>query len=56
MSGRGQIKSCRNRIYPFDDYNKYAMAYFDGQKRLKRREPVFVEDCKKAFELGKKMC
>jgi multimeric flavodoxin WrbA len=42
--------------YKFDDYNKYAMTYFDGKKRFKRRETVFVEDCKKAFELGKKLC
>jgi multimeric flavodoxin WrbA len=42
--------------YQFDDYSKYAMTYFDGKKRLKRRETVFVEDCKKAFALGKKLC
>ena len=41
--------------YQFSDYSKYAMTYFDGAKRLKRRETVFVEDCKKAFELGKKL-
>ncbi len=42
--------------YQFDDYSKYAMTYFDGNKRLKRRETVFVEDCKKAFNLGKQLC
>ena len=42
--------------YQFDDYTKYAMTYFDGKKRLKRRETVFVEDCKKAFMLGKNLC
>ena len=42
--------------YQFDDYSKYAMTLFDGVKRLKRRETVFVEDCKKAFLLGKKLC
>lgn len=42
--------------YQFDDYSKYAMTYFDGNKRLKRRETVFVEDCKKAFDLGKQLC
>jgi len=41
--------------YQFDDYSKYAMTYFDGKKRLKRRETVFVEDCKKAFVLGKQL-
>lgn len=29
--------------YQFDDYSKYAMTYFDGEKRLRRRETVFVE-------------
>ena len=42
--------------YQFDDYSKYAMTFFDGTKRLKRRETVFTEDCKKAFELGKSLC
>ena len=43
--------------YQFDDYSKYAMTYFDGNKRLKRRDTVFVEnDCKKASLLGKYLC
>jgi multimeric flavodoxin WrbA len=42
--------------YQFDDYGKYAMTFFDGKKRLKRRETVFLEDCKKSFLLGKKLC
>jgi multimeric flavodoxin WrbA len=42
--------------YQFDDYSKYAMTYFDGKKRLKRRETIFIEDCKKAFNLGKTLC
>jgi multimeric flavodoxin WrbA len=41
--------------YQFDDYSKYAMTLFNGDKRLKRRETVFVNDCKKAFLLGKKL-
>jgi len=41
--------------YQFDDYSKYAMTLFSGAKRLKRRETVFVEDCKKAFLLGKSL-
>jgi multimeric flavodoxin WrbA len=39
--------------YQFNDYNKYAITVFNGKKRLKRRETVFVEDCKKAYALGK---
>ena len=42
--------------YQFDDYSKYAMTFFDGNKRKKRRETVFVEDCKKAFLLGQFLC
>jgi multimeric flavodoxin WrbA len=42
--------------YQFDDYSKYAMTYFDGKKRLKRLETVFVKDCKTAFDIGKKLC
>ncbi|MDR0287707.1 MAG: flavodoxin family protein [Clostridiales bacterium] len=42
--------------YQFGDYNKYAITVFNGAKRLKRRETVFVEDCKKAYALGKKLC
>ena len=52
--------NCKNLIvtstYQFDDYSKYAMTLFDGAKRLKRRETVFIEDCKKAFSLGKNIC
>ena len=42
--------------YQFDDYSKYAMTLFDGKKRLKRRETVFKEECKKTFMLGKNLC
>lgn len=42
--------------YQFDDYSKYAMTFFDGEKRYQRRQTVFKEDCQKAFELGKVLC
>jgi len=52
--------NCENLVvtstYQFDDYNKYAMTFFNGEKRLKRRETIFVKDCEKAFLLGKKLC
>jgi len=50
------ISLASTATYQFDDYNKYAMTLFDGQKRLKRRNTVFVKDCAKAFDLGKKLC
>ncbi len=42
--------------YQFDDYSRYAMTYFDGKKRLKRRETVFVDDCMKAKAMGRRIC
>jgi len=41
--------------YQFDDYSKYAMTYFSGTKRLKRRNTIFNNDCEKAFLLGKRL-
>ena len=41
--------------YQFDDYSKYVSSAFDSDAKLKRRKEVFPEDCKKAFELGKRM-
>ena len=42
--------------FQFDDYDKYASSMFDAAERRKRRETVFPEDCRKAFELGRRMC
>lgn len=41
--------------YQFDDYSKYVSSAFDPDAKLKRRKEVFPEDCKRAFELGKKI-
>jgi len=41
--------------YQFDNYDKYAITIFNGNKRLKRRETVFPKDCERAFLLGKKL-
>lgn len=41
--------------YQFDDYSKYVSSAFDSDVKLKRRKEVFPEDCKRAFELGKRM-
>lgn len=41
--------------YQFDDYSKYVSTAFDANKKLKRRKEVFPQDCKKAFELGKRL-
>ncbi|MFP3043751.1 flavodoxin family protein [Treponema primitia] len=34
------------------DYSKYEMTMFDGEARKKRREEIFPQDKRKAFELG----
>lgn len=41
-----------NDTYQFDDYSKYVVTTFDGNKKTKVREEQFPEDCKKAFDLG----
>jgi multimeric flavodoxin WrbA len=41
--------------YQFDDYSKYVATAFDAGEKLKRRKEVFPQDCKKAFELGKRL-
>ncbi len=38
--------------YQFEDYSKMVMERFDAQKKAKRRQAVFPEDCRKAYELG----
>ncbi len=38
-----------------NDYSKYHMASFNEAERKERREKVFPEDCRKAYELGKSM-
>ncbi len=38
--------------YQFEDYSKVVADRFDPDKKAKRREEVFPEDCEKAFEIG----
>ncbi|MDR2197731.1 MAG: flavodoxin family protein [Coriobacteriales bacterium] len=39
----------------FDDYGAYASGMFDAAARQKRRETVFPQDLKRAFELGRSL-
>ena len=39
----------------FADYSKYAASVFDVNARQKRRQEVFPDDCKKAYEMGKRL-
>jgi len=41
--------------YQFEDYSKVVATRFDPEKKAKRREEVFPDDCKKAFEMGARL-
>ena len=38
--------------FQFKDYSKVVSDRFDPEKKAKRREEVFPEDCEKAYEMG----
>lgn len=40
--------------YQFDDYSKYETSGLNEASKARRRQEVFPEDCKKAFEMGLK--
>ena len=41
--------------YQFDDYSKVFAPRWDPEKKAKRRAEVFPEDCRRAFEMGKRL-
>ena len=41
--------------YQFDDYSKYAAGMFDAAHKEQVRSEQFPLDCKKAFEIGKRL-
>ncbi|MDW7643781.1 MAG: flavodoxin family protein [Desulfuromonadales bacterium] len=41
--------------YQFSDYSKYLSTGFDAEAKKKRREEVFPQDCRSAFELGARL-
>lgn len=43
-----------NDTYQFDDYSKYVITTFDGNKKAKVKEKQFPEYCSKAFDLGQR--
>jgi multimeric flavodoxin WrbA len=43
---------CSYDTYQFEDYSKVVADLFDVEKKRKRREEVFPQDCEKAFEMG----
>ena len=38
------------------DYSRYHLGMFNGEAKRLRHETVFPEDCRKAYELGVKLC
>ncbi len=41
--------------WQFDDYSKYAADMFDVEARKRRREEVFPQECRMAYEMGKRL-
>ena len=52
--GNSESLSCYD-TYQFDDYSKVHAPRWDPEKKAKRRKEVFPEDCRRAFELGKRL-
>jgi multimeric flavodoxin WrbA len=46
---------CCYETLQFEDYSKVVFEYFDPEVRKERRQTVFPEDCRKAFELGARL-
>ncbi len=46
---------CCYDTYQFPDYSKVIMEYMDPAKKAERHDAVFPDDCRKAFELGRKL-
>ena len=46
---------CSYDTYQFPDYSKVVMERMDPVKKVERREQVFPDDCRRAFELGRRM-
>lgn len=46
---------CSYDTCQFPDYSKVIMEYMDPAKKAERRETVFPDDCRKAFELGRRL-
>ena len=42
--------------YQFDDYSKYFASNFDEKHKAAVKAEIFPEDCRKAFEMGARLC
>lgn len=52
--GNCELLLCTD-TYQFSDYSKYVSTSWDPEAKKRRREEVFPQDCKRAFELGAKL-
>ena len=52
--GNSESLSCYD-TYQFEDYSKVYAPRWDPEKKAKRREEVFPDDCRRAFEMGKRL-
>ncbi|UCD09457.1 MAG: hypothetical protein JSU79_02100 [Dehalococcoidales bacterium] len=41
--------------WQFDDYSKYTADIFDVEERKHHREEVFPQECRMAYEMGKRL-
>lgn len=41
--------------YQFSDYSQYLSTSFDAGAKKRRREEVFPQDCRRAFDLGARL-
>ena len=41
--------------YQFDDYTRYETSGFDVEGKRKRKQEVFPQDCRLAFEMGARL-
>jgi DNA polymerase III epsilon subunit family exonuclease len=46
---------CSYETLQFEDYEKVVFNYFDPKERMKRRNTVFPDDCRKAFDVGARL-
>jgi len=46
---------CSYDTYQFPDYSKVVMERMDPGQKAERREQVFPDDCRRAFELGRRL-
>lgn len=46
---------CSYDTYQFQDYSKVFAPRWDPEKKAKRRAEIFPEDCRRAFEMGKRL-